>query len=87
MHQIQIIGDCYAKKSSESIISQKEMARAMELNNYYRVPANNLDLNYSKYFNEGKIDMYTSHDPHRINVKGIKPSLMTFDCIKNEIHD
>jgi UDP-glucose 4-epimerase len=58
---------------------------------YYRIPADNRDLNYAKYFSEGETDIstlddYTSHNTKRLNVEEVKSLLMTLDYIKDELH-
>jgi UDP-glucose 4-epimerase len=60
------------------------------MGDYYRIPADNRDLNYAKYFSEGEanisgIDDYTSHNTRRLNVEEIKALLMSLDFIKGEV--
>jgi UDP-glucose 4-epimerase len=67
------------------------MARADDLGSYYRVPADSRDLNYAKYFVEGEIkipsfDDYTSHNTHRLDVEGIKQTLMKLDIIREALN-
>lgn len=85
-----IIGTRHGEKLYESLISREEMARAIDMGGYYRIPADNRDLNYAKYFSEGKTDIsvqddYTSHNTHRLNVNEIKSLLLTLDYIKDEL--
>lgn len=60
------------------------MAHAIDMGGYYRIPADNRDLNYAKYFGEGEIgistlDHYTSHNTKRLNVEEVKSLLPTLD--------
>ena len=64
------------------------MAQAIDLENYYKIPADNRDLNYSKYFSEGNeldphIEDYNSHNTKRLNVKEIKELLPRVDVLKS----
>lgn len=67
------------------------MAHAINLGEYYRIPADNRDLNYAKYFSEGEerisaLDDYTSHNTRRLNVKETKELLLTLDFIKDAVN-
>jgi UDP-glucose 4-epimerase len=86
-----VIGTRHGEKLYESLISREEMAHAVDLGSYYRVPADNRDLNYAKYFSEGetgisKLDDYTSHNTHRLNVDEIRALLMTLDYMREELN-
>ena len=86
---IRIIGTRHGEKLFESLISREEMARAQEMQRYYRIPADNRELNYAKYFSEGqeeiaRIEDYTSHNTNRLNIEEIKNLLLTIDYIKRE---
>jgi UDP-glucose 4-epimerase len=87
----QVIGTRHGEKLYESLISREEMAHAIDLGGYYRIPADNRDLNYAKYFSEGETDIstfddYTSHNTHRLNVEEVKSLLLTLDYIKEELN-
>jgi len=89
--QTQVIGTRHGEKLYESLISREEMAHAIDMRGYYRIPADNRDLNYAKYFSEGETDIstlddYTSHNTRRLNVEEVKSLLMTLDYIKDELH-
>lgn len=89
--KIDIIGTRHGEKLYESLISREEMARAEDLGDYYRIPADNRDLNYGKYFSEGEqeissFDDYTSHNTERLNVSQVKELLLTLDYIKQELN-
>ncbi|MFC5520581.1 polysaccharide biosynthesis protein [Polaromonas jejuensis] len=88
---IKIIGTRHGEKLYESLVSREEMARADDLGGYYRIPADSRDLNYDKYFVEGeteisKIDDYTSHNTHRLDVEQVKEVLMKLDIIREAVH-
>lgn len=88
---VRIIGTRHGEKLYESLISREEMAKAEDMGDYYRVPADNRDLNYAQYFSEGeeklsRLDDYTSHNTDRLDVERIKNLLMKLDYIKGELH-
>lgn len=85
--ETRLIGTRHGEKLYESLVSREEMARAVDLSDYYRIPADNRDLNYSKYFSEGEAEIalmedYTSHNTHRLDVAGVKALLSRLDYIK-----
>ena len=89
---INIIGTRHGEKLFESLISREEMAKAEDMGNYFRVPADNRDLNYAQYFTEGEekiasFDDYTSHNTVRLNIAQIKELLLQLDFIREELHD
>jgi UDP-N-acetylglucosamine 4,6-dehydratase len=86
-----VIGTRHGEKLYESLISREEMAHAINLGEYYRIPADNRDLNYAKYFSEGEerisgLDDYTSHNTRRLNVKETKKLLLTLEFIKDAVN-
>lgn len=86
---VRIIGTRHGEKLYESLISREEMAHAQDMQGYYRIPADNRDLNYSKYFSEGDqkishLEDYTSHNTQRLTVEEVKRLLLTLDYIKKE---
>ena len=88
---VRIIGTRHGEKLYESLISREEMAKAEDMGDYYRIPADNRDLNYAQYFSEGKekmshLDDYTSHNTDRLDVERIKKILLELDYIKEELH-
>ncbi|TRZ67280.1 MAG: NAD-dependent epimerase/dehydratase family protein [Comamonadaceae bacterium] len=88
---IRVIGTRHGEKLYESLISREEMAKAEDLGGYYRIPADNRDLNYAQFFSEGeeKIshqDDYTSHNTERLNVEQVKALLLKLDFIQEELH-
>lgn len=90
--EISIIGTRHGEKLYESLVSREEMAKAQDMGRYYRIPADNRDLNYDKYILEGEpaaneVDDYTSHNTHRLNVEQIKALLMTLPYIQARLAD
>jgi UDP-glucose 4-epimerase len=90
-NEIKVIGTRHGEKLFESLLSREEMARAEDLGGYYRVPADSRDLNYAKYFVEGETDVstlddYTSHNTERLDVEGVKKTLMKLDIIREAMH-
>jgi UDP-glucose 4-epimerase len=89
---VRVIGTRHGEKLYESLISREEMAKAQDLGDYYRIPADNRNLNYAQYFSEGeerisKQDDYTSHNTKRLNVAQVKALLQKLDFIKEELND
>ncbi|WP_282341140.1 MULTISPECIES: polysaccharide biosynthesis protein [Pseudomonas] len=87
---IKIIGTRHGEKLYESLISREEMAKAEDMSRYYRIPADNRDLNYKKFFVEGEqhiseLDDYTSHNTERLNIQGIKDVLLRLDYIQEQL--
>lgn len=90
-NEIRIIGTRHGEKLYESLISREEMAHAKDKGGYYRIPADNRDLNYAKYFSEGEEEVshqddYTSHSTERLNVEQVKALLLKLDFIKDELN-
>lgn len=89
-NEVKVIGTRHGEKLYESLVSREEMAKAEDMGRYYRIPADNRDLNYNKYFVEGEeriseFDDYTSHNTERLDVPGIKELLMKLDYIKEQL--
>jgi len=87
---LKIIGTRHGEKLYETLISREEMAKAEEMKRYFRIPADNRDLNYKKYFVEGEtqisnFDDYTSHNTERLSVDAIKDLLLQLDYIRTEL--
>jgi UDP-N-acetylglucosamine 4,6-dehydratase len=90
-NEVKVIGTRHGEKLYESLISREEMARAQDMGSYYRIPADSRDLNYNKYFIEGQEDMslfddYTSHNTVRLDIEGVKQTLLKLDIIRDAIH-
>lgn len=90
-NEIKIIGTRHGEKKYETLVTREEMQKATELDNYYRIPADNRDLNYQKYFTEGKeiseiIGDYNSDNTYRLNEKELEELLMKLPFIKEELN-
>lgn len=88
---IHIIGTRHGEKLYESLLSREEMARAEDMHRYYRIPPDNRDLNYAKYFAEGESSIstsedYTSHNTERLNVEQVKSLLLTLDFVQGALN-
>ena len=84
-----IIGTRHGEKLYETLVTREEMYKAEDLDRYYRIPADNRDLNYNMYFVEGEKEIsehddYTSHNTERLNVEQVKELISKLDYIKNE---
>ena len=89
-NEIKIIGTRHGEKLYETLLSREEMAKAEDLGNYYRIPVDNRDLNYNKYYNVGQQDLsqksdYHSHNTHRLSIKEIKDMLLKLELIQNAL--
>ncbi|MDD3382522.1 MAG: polysaccharide biosynthesis protein [Bacilli bacterium] len=88
--KIKIIGTRHGEKLYETLLTKEEKVVAIDLGDYYRVPADKRDLNYDKYFVEGSEllsgdDEYNSHNTKRLNIEEIKEKLLKLDYIKEEL--
>ena len=88
--EVRVIGTRHGEKLYESLVSREEMAKAEDMGQYYRIPADNRDLNYAKFFVEGEtiiasLDDYTSHNTERLDVEGVKNLLLKLDFIQEEL--
>ncbi|WP_416243879.1 polysaccharide biosynthesis protein [Azospira sp. APE16] len=87
---VRVIGTRHGEKLYESLISREEMAKAEDMGGYYRIPADNRDLNYAQYFSEGEekishLEDYTSHNTRRLDVAEVKEVLLNLQYIKDEL--
>jgi UDP-N-acetylglucosamine 4,6-dehydratase/5-epimerase len=85
-----IIGTRHGEKLYESLVSREEMAKAQDMGKYFRVPADNRDLNYDKFILEGQpeandVDDYTSHNTDQLSIPRIRELLMTLQYIQDEL--
>lgn len=83
---VKVIGTRHGEKLYETLVTREEMAKSEDMGNYFRIPADNRDLNYDKYFVEGQeeiaqIDDYHSHNTVRLDVEGMKALLLKLDLI------
>jgi UDP-glucose 4-epimerase len=88
---IRVIGTRHGEKLYESLVSREEIAKAEDMGQYFRVPSDDRDLNYAKYFVEGELEIaalddYTSHNTERLDVEGVKQLLLKLDYIQEQLH-
>jgi UDP-N-acetylglucosamine 4,6-dehydratase len=88
--EVKTIGTRHGEKLYETLVTREEMAKAIELEKYFRIPADTRDLNYGKYFTEGEKEMaklgeYTSHNTQQLDVNGMKTLLMKLEEIRLDL--
>lgn len=89
--EIRVIGIRHGEKMYETLLTKEECAKAEDLGNFYRVPADNRDLNYDKYFKDGDIkratiDEFNSNNTRRLNLEETKEKIASLEYIQNEIN-
>lgn len=87
-----IIGTRHGEKLYETLVTQEEMLRAQDMGQYFRISADNRDLNYDKYLVQGQVktmadEAYTSHNTRRLNVEETVKKIMTADYIKELLNE
>lgn len=88
--EIKIIGTRHGEKKHETLVNREEMAKAIDLPGYYRIPADTRDLNYEKYFSNGEAKVaeavdYTSENTYRLSIPEIKEKLLTLKYVRDEL--
>ncbi len=88
--EVKIIGTRHGEKLYETLVTREEMAQAIDMDNYYRIPCDTRDLNYNKFFIEGdeevsKIEDYHSHNTKRLNVEGMKKLLFKLRFVREDL--
>ena len=88
--EVRIIGTRHGEKLYETLVTREEMAKAIDMGNYFRIPCDNRDLNYDKFFTDGdeeisKIEDYHSHNTGRLDVEGMKEQLMRLRFIQEDL--
>ncbi|QSW87461.1 MULTISPECIES: polysaccharide biosynthesis protein [Flavobacterium] len=89
-NEIKVIGTRHGEKLYETLCTREEMLKAEDMGEFYRIPADNRDLNYAQYFSEGEEDIsliedYHSHNTYQQNVEGMKKLLSTLPLIRKEV--
>jgi UDP-N-acetylglucosamine 4,6-dehydratase len=84
-----IIGTRHGEKLFETLVTKEEMARSMDLGGYYRVMADNRDLNYESFFSKGdkqieKAEEYTSHNTRRLDKDGVIEMLKKIGSLREQ---
>lgn len=88
--KLKIIGTRHGEKKYETLLSKEEMVKAEDMGKYFRVPADNRDLNYSKYFTEGNaeiqhLDEYNSDNTHQVTMEELKEMMLKLPYVKKEL--
>ena len=87
---IKVIGIRHGEKMYETLLTNEECAHAIDMGDFYRVPADNRDLNYDKYFNQGdeertKLSEFNSNNTELLNVEQVKEKLLSLQYIRDEL--
>lgn len=88
--EVKVIGTRHGEKLYETLVTREEMAKAIDMGNYYRIPCDNRDLNYDKFFTEGDekisvIEDYHSHNTKRLDVDGMKELLLKLRFVREDL--
>ncbi len=88
---IKVIGIRHGEKMYETLLTKEEAAKAVDMGDFYRVPADNRDLNYDKFFKEGDtkralIDEFNSNNTRRLNLEETKAKIASLEYIQNELN-
>lgn len=88
--EVRVIGTRHGEKLYETLVTREEMARAIDMGDYYRIPCDTRDLNYDKFFTEGNADMakiedYNSHNTRRLDVAGMKEMLLRLRFVREDL--
>ena len=89
---IKVIGIRHGEKMYETLLTKEEAAKAVDMGDFYRVPADNRDLNYDKFFKEGDtkralIDEFNSNNTRRLNLEETKAKIASLEYIQNELNN
>jgi len=89
-NEIKVIGTRHGEKLYETLCTREEMVKAEDMGDFYRIPADNRDLNYAQYFSEGELDVsviedYHSHNTEQLGVEGMKKLLIELPLIRKEV--
>lgn len=88
--EVKVIGTRHGEKLYETLVTREEMVRAIDMEDYYRIPCDTRDLNYDKFFTKGnadvaKIEDYHSHNTRRLDVEGMKELLLKLRFIREDL--
>ncbi len=89
---VRVIGTRHGEKLYETLLTREEKAKADDLGEYFRIPADNRDLNYAAYFTEGEKTIsqeedYNSHNTRRLDVDGMAELLLKLDLVREELRE
>lgn len=88
--EVKVIGTRHGEKLYETLVTREEMAKAIDMGNYYRIPCDTRDLNYDKFFTKGNqeldsIEDYHSHNTRRLDVEGMKQELLRLRLVRTDL--
>lgn len=91
-NEIKVIGIRHGEKMYETLLTNEECAHAIDMGDFYRVPADNRDLNYDKYFTVGQVERpklteFNSNNTKLLTVEQVKEELLSLEYIKNELSE
>jgi UDP-glucose 4-epimerase len=91
-HEVKIIGTRHGEKLYETLLTKEEMVKAIEMENYYRIPADTRDLNYNQFFEDGEevvtqAHEYHSHNTHQLNEYELKQLLLNLHEIQDDLKE
>jgi len=91
-HDVKIIGTRHGEKLYETLLTKEEMVKAIDMDEYYRIPSDDRDLNYSKFMEDGEevvtqAHEYHSHNTHRLDEEELKSMLIGLHEIQNELKE
>ena len=91
-HEVKTIGTRHGEKLYETLLTKEEIVKAIDMGEYYRIPTDTRDLNYNKFFEEGKnfiteADEYNSHNTHQLNEDELRCLLLKLHEIQNELKE
>ena len=88
--KVRVIGTRHGEKLYETLVTREEMAKAIDMGNYFRIPCDSRDLNYDRYFVEGEekiatIEDYHSHNTRRLDLEDMKKELLRLEMIREDL--
>ncbi|PHQ90951.1 MAG: UDP-glucose 4-epimerase [Sulfurimonas sp.] len=91
-HKVNIIGTRHGEKLYETLLTREEMVHAVDMDGYYRIPADNRDLNYNKFVDDGEeivtqAGEYHSHNTHRLNEKELRNMILSLHEVQDELRE
>ncbi len=89
-NEIKVIGTRHGEKLYETLCTREEMQKAIDMGDFYRIPADNRDLNYSRYFSQGEVNIseiedYHSHNTERLSRDQLKDTLLNLQYLKDNL--
>jgi len=91
-HEVKIIGTRHGEKLYETLLTKEEMVQAIDMDQYYRIPADTRDLNYNKFVEEGEevvtqAGEYHSHNTHRLNEEELRDMILDLHEVQDELKE